>query len=61
MSELQKVQENCKKLVERGEITKEQAMIIILQKAQDMIEELKVPENQTWEVGEYGYMARNIN
>lgn len=61
MTELHKVQENCKKLVERGELTKEQAMIIILQKAQDMLLELKVPESQTWEIDEYGYMAQTIN
>lgn len=61
MTELHKVQENCKKLVERGELTKEQAMIIILQKAQDMLLALKVPESQTWEIDEYGYMAQTIN
>lgn len=61
MSELRKVQLSCKKLVERGEMTKEQAIQIILQKAIDMLEDLKMPEDQSWEVKEYGYMARKVD
>lgn len=58
---LQIVQENCKKLVDRGEMTKDQAIQIILQKAIDMLEDLKMPEDQTWEIQEYDYMSKVIN
>lgn len=61
MTELRKLQLSCKKLVERGEMTKDQAIQIILQKAIDMLEDLKMPEDQSWEIKEYGYMARKVD
>lgn len=61
MTELRKLQLSCKKLVERGEMTKDQAIQIILQKAIDMLEDLKMPEDQSWEVKECGYMARKVD
>ena len=61
MTELHKVQLSCKKLVERGEMTKEQAIQIILQKAIDMLEDLKMPENQNWEKQEYPELFQEVN
>lgn len=61
MTELRKLQLSCKKLVERGEMTKDQAIQIILQKAIDMLEDLKMPEDQSWEIKEYGYMAKKVD
>lgn len=61
MTELRKVQLSCKKLVERGEMTKDQAIQIILQKAIDMLEDLKMPEDQTWEKQEHPEMFSNSN
>lgn len=59
--ELEKVQANVKKMVERGEISKIDGVRIVLNKTVELLESLKVPESQTWEEKEYGYMARTNN
>lgn len=60
-SPLRKTQIAVKKLVKRGEITKDQAIQIILQKAIDMLEELKIPEDQSWEKQEYPELFQRSN
>lgn len=51
---LEKVQENVKRMVERGEITKSEGIQIILSKTVELLESLKVPEEQSWEREEHG-------
>lgn len=57
---LGKVQESVKILVDRGELSKEAGIQIILQKAIEILRDLKIPEDQAWEVNEYGYMGRSV-
>ena len=61
MTELHRTQIAVKKMVDRGEISKAQGICIILQKAMDLLEDLKMPENQDWEKYEYPEMFSNSN
>lgn len=61
MSELKKIQENVKRMVENGEISKEAGITIIIDKALEMLDALKMPENQEWEKREHPEFFTEVN
>jgi hypothetical protein len=57
MRSFHKYQQQCKRAVELGQLTKDEATYLILGKAREVIESLKMPDPEQ----ENMYQARSIN
>ena len=56
-----KIMTNIRNMVKNGEITKREGEMLSLEKTLEMLQCLKMPEDQSWEIEEYAGMAKEYN